>query len=75
MLYGANQAAAHSAPAYGRDAAALQTSAAELQVALGTEALTRCHEQGASLSEDDSAAYALAAIRTARERLAVPASR
>jgi hypothetical protein len=75
VLYGANQAAAHSAPAYGRDAAALQASTTELQVALGADALTRCHERGASLSEDESAAYALAAIRTARTRLAASASR
>jgi predicted ATPase/DNA-binding SARP family transcriptional activator len=75
VLFGANQAAAHAAPAYGGDAAALQTSAVEMQVALGTETLTRCHEQGASLSEDESAAYALAAIHTARKRLATAASR
>jgi tetratricopeptide (TPR) repeat protein len=75
VLYGANQAAAHGAPAYGRDAALLQTAAAELQGTLGIEALTRCQEQGASLSEAESAAYALAAVRTARNRLATPASR
>lgn len=75
VLYGANQAAAHGAPAYGRDAALLQTAAAQLQGALGVEALTSCQEQGASLNEDESAAYALAAIDTARHRLATPASR
>lgn len=68
-LYGANEAATHGAAAFGRDAALLETAAAQLQDRLGSDAFTALQAEGASLGEEDSARYTLTAISNLQERL------
>jgi predicted ATPase/DNA-binding SARP family transcriptional activator len=73
-LYGANQAATHGAAAFGTDAALLEAVAARLRDRLGSEAFTALRAEGASLSEDESARYALTAISNVNTRLAATVS-
>jgi len=69
VLHGANRAAAHGAPAFGQDALKLQTAQTRLQAQLGFDTFLSRQNEGASLSEEDTIAYALVAIRNARARL------
>jgi tetratricopeptide (TPR) repeat protein len=69
VLLGANHAAAHGAPAFGRDAVMLQTAATQLEAGLGTEAFSAYQNQGASLSEDEIVSLALATIEALRGRV------
>jgi predicted ATPase/DNA-binding SARP family transcriptional activator len=66
VLLGANQAAAHGAPAFGRDALMLQAAETLLHANLGDEAFESHQKQGASLGEDDTVSYALSAIEDLR---------
>jgi predicted ATPase/DNA-binding SARP family transcriptional activator len=73
-LHGANQAATHGAAAFGRDAALLRTAATRLRDQLGSDAFTALQAEGAALSEDDSARYALTAISRVLDRVSRAAS-
>jgi len=70
VLYGANEAAPHGAPAFGRDAALLQSTATRLKGDLGLESFTTCEQHGASLSDEETVAYALTAIEHLRVQAA-----
>ena len=72
ILYGANRAATHGAAAFGKDAALLRTAAAQLEEGLGSEVFAALHAEGAGLTEEDSARYALMAISTVQSRLTTP---
>jgi predicted ATPase len=66
VLHGANEAAGRGVPAFGRDAAMLQTLAERLQRELGVDEFTACRQQGASLTQDEMVAYALITIKQLR---------
>jgi tetratricopeptide (TPR) repeat protein len=74
VLFGANHAVAHGAPAFGRDAVMLRVAETQLQADLGAEAFASCQRHGASLSDEDTVSYALTAIEGVRRQLSADRS-